>query len=98
MTTNLITNAIITAYCACRLCCSDGLELTAYGTIPKANHTIAAPRSIPFGSRVVVSNHVYTVEDRTSRRFDGRFDIFFNTHTEALRFGVRTNTVTVITQ
>lgn len=41
----------------------DGL-LTASGTRPKINHTIAAPKEIPFGSKITVDGQTYTVEDR----------------------------------
>ena len=36
----------------------------------------AGPRWIPLGTRVVIGGEVYTVEDRTNRRLDGRYDIW----------------------
>ena len=93
----IITNAILTAYCACAICCgtSNGTKLTASGAIAQANHTIAASRSIPFGSTVIINGHRYTVEDRLAKRYDKRFDIYFNDHKEALKFGKQTNTIIV---
>jgi 3D (Asp-Asp-Asp) domain-containing protein len=86
--------AIITAYCACSICCHDQLNLTANGNHPHPSHTIAGPRNLPFGTRVSVGGNTYTVEDRTAKRFDGRFDIFMRTHKEAVRFGKREMNVT----
>jgi 3D (Asp-Asp-Asp) domain-containing protein len=50
--------------------------------------TIAAPRSVPFGTMI----HVETVgwrrvEDRLSKRFDNRFDLYFRRHADAVKFG-----------
>ena len=37
--------------------------------------TAACPRSIPFGTFVEIRGATYVCEDRTARKFDGRFDI-----------------------
>jgi 3D (Asp-Asp-Asp) domain-containing protein len=90
---------LITAYCACAVCCrgsSDGI--TASGTRPVEGRTIAGPRSIPFGTVVEIRGHRYVVEDRTSRRVDGIWDVYFKRHKDAVRFGKRTNEVRVITK
>ena len=82
----------ITAYCACSICCGPKARgITAAGTRPKQGRTIAAPRSVPLGSKVRVHGlpGVFTVEDRTARRFDGRWDIYFERHQDALKFGKR---------
>jgi 3D (Asp-Asp-Asp) domain-containing protein len=81
--------AIVTAYCACHLCCGqNAIGLTAAGTKPVQGVTIAAPRSVPFGTMI----HVETVgwrrvEDRLSKRFDNRFDLYFRRHADAVKFG-----------
>lgn len=36
---------------------------------------VACPRRIPFGTLVEIRGAVYVCEDRTARKFDGRFDI-----------------------
>jgi len=51
---------------------------------------------VPLGSTIIISNQHYIAQDRTARRFDGRFDIYFAKHADALRFGRRTNNVIVI--
>lgn len=98
MKTN-VYEAIIVAYCHCTVCCGPhATGLTASGKKPIPQHTIAGPRSLPFGAVVITNNRTYRVEDRTATRYDGRFDIYFKSHAEARRFGIRTNQVTVITK
>ena len=96
-------NAIATAYCACVLCCGPTApNPTASGKWPVEGVTIAAPRSVKLGTRVRVTvpgssfNHVYTVQDRTAKRFDGRWDIFFNSHQTALKWGKKQVRVEVL--
>ncbi len=69
----------VTAYC-------DG-TVTAAGTRPRAGITIAGPRRIPLGTWVEIGGHRYRVEDRTHKRFDGRWDIYMTDRQEALKFG-----------
>ena len=91
----ILTNVILTAYCGCALCCGKANQPCADGKMPVQGVTIAAPRSVPLGTRVVVLGHEYIVQDRTARRFNGRWDIYFQTHKDALRFGKKTNNVTI---
>lgn len=98
MKTN-VYEAIVTGFCACQQCCGPMASgLTSANTVPRPAHTIAAPRNVPLGSGVVVAGLHYRVEDRTARRYDGRFDIYFRTHKEAREFGIRKLTVTIITK
>lgn len=93
-------NQIITAYCACVLCCGNwspergGPGLTAMGTRPREGRTIAGPRSVPLGTWVKIripgqGERSFRVEDRTSRAADGRWDVFVTEHSRAKRMGVR---------
>lgn len=90
-----MTNFIITAYCACQICCgSNARGITASGTIPTQNRTIATGRrDIPFGSRVVLFGQTYVVEDRMARRYNTTspmyIDIYFRKHSDAKKFGVK---------
>ena len=85
----LITNAIISFYCACSICCGPkAANITASGKIIKQG-MVAAPRNIPFGTRVKIDGAVYTVEDRTARRYNNRFDIYTSSHQEAIKKGVK---------
>jgi len=78
-----------TAYCGCEKC-SGGHTHTYSGTIPQANHTIAADLNLfPIGTKLLINGIVYTVEDKGSSVVDNRVDIFFETHEEALAFGLQ---------
>lgn len=81
----------ITAYCACVLCCGpDANGITASGVRPREGVTVAAPRSVPFGTRVYIATIGWrTVQDRTARRYDGRYDVYFNRHADAKKFGIK---------
>ena len=84
---------VITAYCTCRVCCGvySGGNRTASGTVPTSNRTIAVDTSvIPFGTKVVINGQVYVAEDRGGAIKGKRIDMFFMTHSEALRWGRRT--------
>lgn len=92
----ILTNVILSAYCACRICCGpDAANLTAIGTPPKQGIAVAAPRNVPLGSIITINGHRYTAEDRTAARYDGRFDIYFRSHEQAKQFGIRRATVIV---
>ena len=80
----------LTAYCPCKICCgkwSGGK--TASGTTPTAGRTIAVDKNvIPFGSVVKIDDVEYVAED--TGNFKGKhIDIYFNSHSEALKFGVQ---------
>lgn len=83
---SLVHDVTLTAYCSCPLCCGKWAEygVTASGAKPKAGHTIAH-ETLPFGTRVMIEQQVYTVEDRGV--FGNSVDIYFDTHEEALAFG-----------
>ena len=89
---------ILTAYCACALCCGPSSSgLTASGLRPVQGVTVAGPRALPLGTKVNINGHTYVLQDRTARRFDGRWDIFFTNHAEARRFGKQyTTNLTII--
>lgn len=93
----VLDGVICNAYCHCTQCTS-GLGVTAAGNRPQAGVTIAGPRAYPIGSICIIGSKRFIIQDRTAKRFDGRFDIYFKSHAEARRFGIRTNQVTVITK
>lgn len=91
----------ITAYCACNKCCGrwSKTSTTSAGTKPAAGRTAAGPRYIPLGTVVYIAGvGVRTVEDRTARRYDGRWEIYFDTHQSAKAFGKRELKVYVLQQ
>lgn len=77
----------LTAYCSCSKCCGKSDGITASGTKAKANHTVAADSSIPFGTELYINGNTYIVEDRGVK--GNVVDIFFNSHEEAQNFGVK---------
>lgn len=79
----------VTAYCACMQCCGKTNGITASGKKATANHTIAAPKTFKFGTKVVINGVTYTVEDRGGAIQGNRIDIYMNSHAEALKWGVR---------
>ena len=81
----------VTGYCSCSECCgvwSGGK--TSSGTIPRAGVTIAVDTDkIPYGTKVVIGGKTYIAED-TGGGIEGNcIDIYFNTHEEALNFGMQ---------
>ena len=79
----------VTAYCACVRCCGKTNGITASGTVATANRTIAAPSTFAFGTQVVINDQTYTVEDRGGAIQGNRIDVYMNSHSEALAWGVR---------
>ena len=76
----------LTAYCNCAQCCGTAGNLTASGTVPTAGRTVAMA-GVPFGTQLLINGHVYTVEDLGTPY--GHVDIYFNSHSEALAFGLQ---------
>ena len=80
----------LTAYCACSRCCGKSDGITATGTVATAGRTIAVdPRVIPYGSRVMINGNVYVAEDCGGAIKRNRIDIFFDSHSDALQFGIQ---------
>jgi len=95
----ILTNCIITFYCSCQLCCGPQAKgITASGHKPKEQYTIAAPRWVKLGSHVKINNITYVVQDRTARRYDGRWDIYVKSHNRAKQLGKQTWNVTLLDQ
>lgn len=86
----------ITAYCPCSKCCGKSTGRTASGTKATAGRTVAAPSNFAFGTKLNIGGHVYTVEDRGGAIKGNKIDIFVSSHQEALQWGVRYLTVSVV--
>ena len=86
----------ITAYCPCSKCCGKTTGRTASGTTATAGRTVAASSKFAFGTKLNIGGHVYTVEDRGGAINGNKIDIFVNTHAEALQWGVRYLSVSVV--
>lgn len=82
-----------TGYCNCTKC-SNGHNLTYSGTVPMAKRTISADLTkFPLGTKLMINNVVYTVEDMGSGVKGNRLDIYYDSHQEALTHGMKTEEV-----
>lgn len=89
-----------TGYCNCEKCCPAGWTLTYSGTVPKASHTISADiTQYPIGTKLMIGDTVYTVEDVGSHVSDNWIDVYYDTHEDAIAHGKQEAEVfSVITQ
>lgn len=88
---------VATAYCGCSQCCGKSDCITASGARATEGRTIAADLSVfPFGTHLRINSVDYIVEDCGGGINGNRLDIYFERHSDALRFGVQTVTVEVI--
>lgn len=79
----------VTAYCPTIASCGKTDGITASGKKARANHTIAASSKYKFGTKIKINGIVYTVEDRGGAVKGNTIDIYFNTHAEAVKWGVK---------
>ncbi len=81
----------ITAYCPCEKCCgawADGLTYTE--TVATEGRTIAVdPDVIPLGSIVEINGAEYVAEDIGGAIKGDRIDLYFDSHQDALEWGVQ---------
>lgn len=66
-------------------------NITATGTTPKVNHTIAVdPKIIPYGSKVYIDGYgTYTAEDTGGVIKGNIIDIYMGSYDECMQFGRR---------
>ena len=86
----------VTAYCSCSKCCGKSTGRTASGTTATAGRTVAAPSKFAFGTQLNIGGHIYTVEDRGGAINGNRIDIYVNSHSQALQWGVKYLPVSVV--
>lgn len=81
----------VTAYCPCEKCCGAYANgYTATGEKATQGVTIAAdPDVLPMGTEVELDGHTYTVQDTGGTIAGNRLDLYFDSHEDALRWGVR---------
>ena len=77
----------LTAYCTCSICCGKWAGGgTASGAAPTPGRTVAMA-GVPFGTKLSINGHIYTVEDRGTAY--GHVDILMASHSQALQFGLK---------
>ena len=89
----------VTAYCPCAKCCGEWADgVTASGKrCASLGRFVAAPKDIPFGTMLVVPGYgTVPVEDRGGAIKGNRLDVYCDTHSAALRWGVRDLAVTIL--
>lgn len=97
-----------TSYCLCKKCCgkspsSPGYGHTASGLVitPGEGMKVISvdPRIIPLGSNVYVDGYGYAVAADTGGAIKGnKIDVYKDTHTEALQWGVKTVNVYILNE
>jgi len=82
----------VTAYCPCEKCCgrfADGITASGH-VIKPGDRFVAASKDMKFGTMVTIPGYgKVLVEDRGGSITDGRLDVYFDTHQEALNWGVK---------
>ena len=88
-----IGNFKATAYCGCTSCCGSYASVPAIGAageILTEGYSIAADTSVlPLGSEVYINGHKYKVQDTGGAIRGNKIDIYFDSHSDALAFGVQ---------
>lgn len=82
-----------TGYCSCSYCTDDN-TLTYSGTVPQVGHTVAANLSrFPIGTKLMINDVVYTVEDTGSKVTEQVIDIYYDDHEQAAAHGRQTEEI-----
>lgn len=85
-----------TGYCNCSQC-SNGHDTTYSGTTPQANHTISADLDVlPLGTRVMIGDTIYTVEDKGTSVTGNKIDVFYANHEDAWSHGIKEEEVFLV--
>lgn len=81
----------VTAYCPCEKCCGVFANgYTATGAKATQGVTIAAdPDVLPMGTEIELDGHTYTVQDTGGAIAGNRLDLYFDSHEDALQWGVQ---------
>lgn len=91
----------ISGYCLCEKCCGKWAKVfprvTASGhKIQNGDKFLAAPREYPFGTIIDIPGYGRVpVLDRGGAITGNKFDLYFPTHQEALRWGRQYKTITI---
>ncbi|HEV2292984.1 MAG TPA: 3D domain-containing protein [Tepidisphaeraceae bacterium] len=93
----------VTAYCPCKKCCGPNAQgVTASGKRVSYNNGrfVAADRHLKFGTKLIIPGYAgaepVEVLDRGGAIKGNKLDVYFDSHTEALKWGRQKLTVTVV--
>lgn len=88
--TKFTTTFRVTAYCACYECCEKTDGITASGTVATQGRTIAVdPDYYPYGTEIILNGNTYIAEDCGDAIQGNDIDLFFDSHQDALDWGVQ---------
>lgn len=89
---------VVASYCGCDKCCGSSSRKRTYsGELPTPEYTIAADLNLfPLGSRVLIDDVEYKVEDKVGADSQEQIRIYFDSHEAALEYGRRTVKVSVV--
>jgi 3D (Asp-Asp-Asp) domain-containing protein len=85
----------VTAYCPCSKCCGDWVDGHTANNhkIQDGDCFVAAPKTYAFGTEMIIpgynNSRSVKVLDRGGAIKGNKLDVFFNTHQEALQWGVQ---------
>ena len=87
----------LTAYCSCEECCGkwasnrpNGVVYGSTGEVLTAGYSIAVdPKVIPYGTELIIDGKTYKAQDCGGAIKGNRIDMYFDSHKEALDFGVQ---------
>lgn len=92
----------ITYYCSCEKCCGKWAD-GHFASGKKCYAGGVACNWLPFGTKVLIGNKEYTVEDRGAKSLFGdndnhikHIDIWMASHAEALKAGVKYKKVKIL--
>lgn len=91
---------VLTAYCPCEKCCGKWSFLdhggTACGERAAEGVTVAMAPEIPFGTEILIDGVGRRIcQDRGNAIGTGRIDVYFESHEDALNFGMKTANVLI---
>lgn len=94
----------LTAYCGCEICCNqwannrpNGVVYGSIGEELKEGYSIAVdPTVIPYGTEVIINGRTYKAQDCGGAIKGNRIDVYFDSHNDALEFGVQYAEVLVV--
>lgn len=91
--------ANVSYYCACYECTQSGKGITASGAKVVEGVTIAAPKNIPFGTKITIDGTTYTVQDRGGAIVKNgevyHFDVYTGSHAQAMKNGRKVTTAVI---
>lgn len=87
----------VTAYCPCVKCSGSYGRNTATGVKAKEGRTVAVdPSVIPYGTKLKINGNEYIAEDCGGAVKGNKIDLFMESHSDCLDWGVKTLDVEIL--